>query len=188
MNFAARLNERDEVNMHLNEELCAYDRITKESEETIARKNARIDQLARLLKKHHVPIPPEEEVLPTPHQQHAPVDAVYLEGGELTYNITANNLARAQEEMAALKQVNGQQKQEIVRLKEELKAKEGGRETGLEWQSSGVRPEEGREGLLVIQDSINSITKGLQCKENTDMKSIINEIFKIKKVVASCLE
>lgn len=29
MNLAAKLNERDEVNMHLNEELCAYDRITK---------------------------------------------------------------------------------------------------------------------------------------------------------------
>ena len=29
MNLAERLNERDEVNNHLNEELCAYDKITK---------------------------------------------------------------------------------------------------------------------------------------------------------------
>lgn len=42
MSLAAKLNERDEVNMHLNEELCAYDRITKESEEHIQMKNQRI--------------------------------------------------------------------------------------------------------------------------------------------------
>ena len=29
--LANKLNERDEVNMHLNEELCAYDRIAKET-------------------------------------------------------------------------------------------------------------------------------------------------------------
>ena len=45
MNLAAKLNERDEVNMHLNEELCAYDRITKETEENLQRKNLRIEQL-----------------------------------------------------------------------------------------------------------------------------------------------
>lgn len=42
MSLAARLNERDEVNMHLNEELCAYDRITKETEEELQRKGHRI--------------------------------------------------------------------------------------------------------------------------------------------------
>jgi hypothetical protein len=45
MNLAAKLNERDEVNMHLNEELCAYDRITKETEEALQHKNYRIEQL-----------------------------------------------------------------------------------------------------------------------------------------------
>lgn len=45
MSLAAKLNERDEVNAHLNEELCAYDRITKETEETLQRKNQRVEQL-----------------------------------------------------------------------------------------------------------------------------------------------
>lgn len=45
MNLAAKLNERDEVNMHLNEELCAYDRITKETEEALQKKIFRIEQL-----------------------------------------------------------------------------------------------------------------------------------------------
>ena len=42
MSLAAKLNERDEVNMHLNEELCAYDRITKETEEQLEKKTRRI--------------------------------------------------------------------------------------------------------------------------------------------------
>jgi hypothetical protein len=32
MSLAAKLNERDEANMHLNEVLYAYDRIAKETE------------------------------------------------------------------------------------------------------------------------------------------------------------
>jgi hypothetical protein len=35
---------------------------------------------------------------------------VYLEG-EMTYNITEKNLMKTKEEVAALKEVNGQQKQ-----------------------------------------------------------------------------
>lgn len=42
MSLASKLNERDDVNMHLNEELCAYDRITKENQENIERKAKRI--------------------------------------------------------------------------------------------------------------------------------------------------
>jgi chromosome segregation ATPase len=60
MNLANKLNERDEVNMHLNEELCAYDRITKESEEHLQRKTHRIEQLEKLLRKHKIPIPDED--------------------------------------------------------------------------------------------------------------------------------
>jgi len=45
MTLAAKLNERDEVNTHLNEELCAYDRITKETEDALFRRNQRIEQL-----------------------------------------------------------------------------------------------------------------------------------------------
>lgn len=34
-----------------------------------------------------------------------------------------------------------------------------------------------------IKDSIDKITKGLQSKENINMKQIINEIYKIKQIV-----
>lgn len=42
MSLAAKLNERDEVNMHLNEQLCAYDRITKETEQMLEKKIKRV--------------------------------------------------------------------------------------------------------------------------------------------------
>lgn len=57
MSLAAKLNERDEVNMHLNEELCAYDRITKETEEMLEKKIKRVEVLEALLKTNKIPIP-----------------------------------------------------------------------------------------------------------------------------------
>ena len=44
------------------------------------------------------------------------MDGVLLEG-EMTYNVTKKNLEAASEEISALKEVNGQQKEEIYRLK-----------------------------------------------------------------------
>lgn len=79
MNLAAKLNERDEVNMHLNEELCAYDRITKESEENLLRKTHRIEQLQRLLRKHKIPIPEEDHHHhEQARQKEERIDGVYL--------------------------------------------------------------------------------------------------------------
>lgn len=43
-------------------------------------------------------------------------------------------------------------------------------------------------GYRQIGDSIDFIMKGLQRKENTDMKSLISEIYKIKKVVDMSLQ
>lgn len=77
MNLASKLNERDEVNMHLNEELCAYDRITKESEENLQRKTHRIEQLERLLRRHKIPIP-EEDHQEEVRQKEERIDGVYL--------------------------------------------------------------------------------------------------------------
>ena len=122
MNLAAKLNERDEVNMHLNEELCAYDRITKETEEALHRKSARIEQLERLLRRHKIAIP-DEEVERAAEKREEGMDGVYLEG-ELTYNVTEKNIAKAQEEVAALREVDRKQKEEIVWLKSELKRKD----------------------------------------------------------------
>ena len=60
--LTAKINERDEVNCRLNEELCAYDRIAKESEELIDRKNHRIEVLEELLHKNGIPMPVDVDV------------------------------------------------------------------------------------------------------------------------------
>ncbi len=173
MNLAARLNERDEVNMHLNEELSAYDRITKENEEALRRKTIRIETLEKLLRKHKIAIP-EELVDDEAHKREEErVDGVYLEG-EMTYNITEKNFAKTQEEVAALREVNGQQQEQIKYLKEELTKKESVKRLTNQEDLTGYRS---------IGESIDFIMKGLQRKENTDMKSLISEIYKIKKVV-----
>ena len=57
LRMTAKINERDELNSRLNEELCAYDRIAKESEESIERKDHRISVLEQLLIKNNIPVP-----------------------------------------------------------------------------------------------------------------------------------
>ena len=135
-------------------------------------KNQRIEQLQRLLRKHKIPIPDEdhsEEI----RQKEERVDGVYLEG-EMTYNITEKNLMKTKEEVATLKEVNGQQKQEIIKLKEELKQKEYKKESASKSDTQGYKK---------IKESIETITRGLKKKENTDMRSIISEIVKITEIV-----
>ena len=154
MNLAAKLNERDEVNMHLNEELCAYDRITKETQEHLQRKSIRIDQLEKLLRKNKIVIPEEDFSLANHPREEEKYDGVYLEG-ELTYNVTEKNFNKAKEEVAVLREVNGQQKEEIDRLKDQLMKKES---------VSVVRQVEGGQGYKAIGGSIANIMKGLQSK------------------------
>jgi kinesin family protein 3/17 len=47
--LTSRLNERDETIVQLQEELDAYDRIHRETEETLEQKVVRINQLEQLL-------------------------------------------------------------------------------------------------------------------------------------------
>ncbi len=59
--LTARLNERDETIIQLQEELDAYDRIHKETEDALDRKCGRIQTLEGCLSSHSIPFPPEEE-------------------------------------------------------------------------------------------------------------------------------
>lgn len=196
MSLAAKLNERDEVNMHLNEELCAYDRITKETEELLEKKARRVDVLENLLKSHKIPIPAEEV---SSYGQKIRIDkdekldGVCLEG-QTTYNISSKNLRQAEEQISTLKQQNGQQKQEISRLKQQLMKKESFNLSSNKSMMNGSgcnyfpsEQESQRKNDLAsyrsIKESIDKITKGLQSKETINMKQIINEIYKIKQIV-----
>ena len=59
--LTARLNERDETIIQLQEELDAYDRIHKETEESLERKCVRIQTLEACLSANQIVIPQEEE-------------------------------------------------------------------------------------------------------------------------------
>ena len=96
--------------MHLNEELCAYDRITKETEQNLQRKNIRIEQLEKILRKNKIPVPEEEFDTSMRQKEEDRIDGVCLEG-ELTYNISDKNFSKVNKEVAVLREVNGQQKE-----------------------------------------------------------------------------
>ena len=61
--LTARLNERDETIIQLQEELDAYDRVNKESEDVSERRRARIIRLERALTDHGLPLPVGDEDL-----------------------------------------------------------------------------------------------------------------------------
>ena len=58
--LTARLNERDETIIQLQEELDAYDKIHKETEESLEQKAFRCEQLESVLRQNSVNVPFEE--------------------------------------------------------------------------------------------------------------------------------
>ncbi|OMJ85318.1 hypothetical protein SteCoe_13417 [Stentor coeruleus] len=58
--LTARLNERDETIIQLQEELDAYDRIHRETEENLEYKSNRCAQLENILRMHKIQIPADE--------------------------------------------------------------------------------------------------------------------------------
>ena len=57
--LTTRLNERDETIVQLQEELDAYDRIHRETEDVLDIKSFRVDQLEETLKQNNIQLPPE---------------------------------------------------------------------------------------------------------------------------------
>jgi myosin heavy subunit len=222
MQLAAKINERDEVNIHLNEELCAYDRITKETEELLERRNQRIEVLEALLKKHRIPIPKEEQADLPPKVEEKDDGVIYE--GEMTYNITQSNMKRAEKQIKELQEMNVNHKEEIKRLKSQLSSSErpkpptpqkpptreamhGSSEEfmaeiehykdnqekliqELEAQADKIEKLtlEKKSALKPFKEAVDSIMKGLMRKENTDLKQIATEIFKLHKMVNAVYE
>ena len=59
--LTSRLNERDETIIQLQEELDAYDRIHRETEQTIELKQLRVNQLENFIKENGMDPPFLEE-------------------------------------------------------------------------------------------------------------------------------
>lgn len=66
--LTARLNERDETIIQLQEELDAYERIHRDTESIADRKQDRIMQLEHIMQMKGVEIPPDEDGADRPLQ------------------------------------------------------------------------------------------------------------------------
>ena len=61
--LTARLNERDETIIQLQEELDAFDRIHRENEQIIEHKSHRVVQLEQAMNENGVNVPADDEPL-----------------------------------------------------------------------------------------------------------------------------
>eukprot|EP01017_Pseudomicrothorax_dubius_P028930 TRINITY_DN347_c0_g1_i4.p1 TRINITY_DN347_c0_g1~~TRINITY_DN347_c0_g1_i4.p1 ORF type:complete len:838 (-),score=267.99 TRINITY_DN347_c0_g1_i4:252-2765(-) len=124
--LTSRLNERDETIIQLQEELDAYDRIHRETEEMLELQTNRIRQLESILRENGLQVP--KETTPDQYRGHAGGQApenigeVVTADGQETFNITKNNLLSSEEQVQHLSKIANDQKLEIVRLKQELLA------------------------------------------------------------------
>ena len=150
--LTTRLNERDETIIQLQEELDAYDRIHRETEEMLEGKAVRANQLERLLSENKISVPKDSTIeiqkegngesikgsigskRLSQQQQHEGQKAgigsdIVNYGDQETYNITKNNLLSAEEKIVELTHVADNQKTEIMRLRGELDAMQNSNDT-----------------------------------------------------------
>lgn len=114
--LTARLNERDETILQLQEELDAYDRIHKETEDLLDKKCMRNELLTNLLKSNSVDIPPDDdeqntflESMQMLHRRYPP-DTLNCTG---PYSETPLTLLTSEEKIAELSEII-QQQQTII--------------------------------------------------------------------------
>jgi hypothetical protein len=158
--LTTRLNERDETIIQLQEELDAYDRIHRETEEMLDGKVLRVAQLERVLAEHKISVPKElpfeqkdgehlksvignKRSLQNETMRGNNMDVVNY-GDQETYNITKNNLSSAEEKIVELTHVADNQKNEIMRLRGELE----------NFQNSNDTAEFMRNEINVMQEKV----------------------------------
>ena len=146
--LTTRLNERDETIIQLQEELDAYDRIHRETEEMLDAKVVRAAQLERILAENKIQAPKEipldtakdnegykgllgaKRAQQNENKLNGAIQAdVVNYGDQETYNITKNNLLSAEEKILELTHVADNQKSEIIRLRGELESIQNSNDT-----------------------------------------------------------
>ena len=127
--LTARLNERDETIIQLQEELDAYDRIHRETENILDRKCARVQILENCLEEHKISVPSLEEEDKFPEQsdlvqrRYAPYQA---ESGTDPPDTDVSEaplyLLTAEEKIAELTDIIEQQKQKFSNVQQQSTA------------------------------------------------------------------
>lgn len=129
--LTTRLNERDETIIQLQEELDAYDRIHRETEEMLEVKSQRTGQLEAILRENEIPFPQETEYEYSKQQAYmmnhencvaqqkqAENPDIVNYDGQQTYNITKDNLLANDEKYKELQALVCKQRMEIQQLLE----------------------------------------------------------------------
>jgi kinesin family protein 3/17 len=120
--LTSRLNERDETIIQLQEELDAYDRLQRETEEGLEYKASRCEQLTSILRRHNLAVPsedvPETRLVTLEPKRYPPysTDSVTLD--EDSY--VPLQLLTAEEKITELSYIIDSQKGELDRLVKEV--------------------------------------------------------------------
>eukprot|EP01015_Nassula_variabilis_P008605 TRINITY_DN1682_c0_g1_i2.p1 TRINITY_DN1682_c0_g1~~TRINITY_DN1682_c0_g1_i2.p1 ORF type:complete len:414 (-),score=60.42 TRINITY_DN1682_c0_g1_i2:143-1384(-) len=125
--LTTRLNERDETIVQLQEELEAYDRIHRETEEMLDVKKTRVAQLEGYIKSKGLSVLKdmiyqengEQGGKKEQMQQYGNQNMVMYQDTE-TYNVTSENLQMAEEKIAQLSNLADQQQNEIIMLRSQI--------------------------------------------------------------------
>ncbi len=190
--LTARLNERDETIIQLQEELDAYDRIHKETEDKLERRVARIQLLETYMSSNGLQPPPDEEGEDRPGDQDK-ADALRrryppyaVDAGEGN-NDGPLSLLTAEEKIAELMEVIEQQKAAIQSVEggkpagaeAEAKAESGAdkdrEEKEKELQEREREVQERERALAEQQDQLNEALKHVGHQDNSGVAAAAAE-------------
>jgi len=203
--LTTRLNERDETIVQLQEELDAYDRIHRETEEFLEVNMSQVSQLQEILKENNIPIPQEIKTMNLPHpqksHQHArvyqPYNAEIVRFGEQeTYNVPQGNLLTAEEKVSELSQVADEQRQEILLLRGQLEEVYNSTDTSEflknelstmnDKQNGRNKDERFTNFHQEIKYSLNNIIDSLSSQNEPEkLQNVARDLLNLQKLVGS---
>lgn len=180
--LTSRLNERDETIIQLQEELDAYDRIHRETEEMLEIHTSRIKQLESVLKENGISLP--KEVIPPPRRMMGGqmggnnqaaddsnfiCDVVTYDGQE-TFNISNNSMLTPAEKIEQLSRMANDQKLEILKLKHQLANKDHATKQMARKPQNNNEINSPDEMQLYYENEIEQLQDQIQMAEDTHRK------------------
>jgi hypothetical protein len=184
--LTTRLNERDEAILQMQEELDAFDKIHRDSEQGRMQMGQRILTLERFIRSQNleVPVVSEEDLVDSPQGG----DRVRLGDCE-TFNVTDSNLLSPEEKIKTLVQIADNRKNEIQQLKDQIKNLEDNSNQNCSRETASRKGTEESyrplEEISVIASSVNEIIQKLSQQNNADvMKYVAKKLLDLQKYTA----
>jgi kinesin family protein 3/17 len=186
--LTSRLNERDETIIQLQEELDAYDRIHRETEEMLEIQMSRIKQLEGLLRDNNIPYPKDQGLINQMQAQQSVQGSMYPPSqkggqdqsavgcevvtydGQETFNITNNNLLSSQEKINQLSRIANDQKVQIIKLKHELAASKDQKQSRGGYEGGESSEERSENVQQYYENEIDALSEKVQIAEESARK------------------